>query len=69
MRRKLENGAPTRFWLDMWCRDVLLSVRLPRLFVVVVNGKSMLSDYCARHMWEIAWRIPIVVGILVTQLQ
>lgn len=68
-RRKIGNGKPTMFWVDVWCENKPLKVEFPRLYRLVKIKNGLVTDYSNNNgfnnvKWEdyfykatVGWRI------------
>ncbi|KAL4581379.1 hypothetical protein LXL04_017593 [Taraxacum kok-saghyz] len=60
---KLIGGESlSKFWLDKWCGDNLLSVLFPRLFCFSPNSEDVVHDLREQRRWIFRWRRDIWGG-------
>nr|KAJ0207945.1 hypothetical protein LSAT_V11C500283260 [Lactuca sativa] len=64
MARVTGDGAPIRFWHDVWCLDVPIMV----LFALASNQNSLVRDYWSPTGWVFTWRRDIRGGVEQEQL-
>ena len=63
MARVTGDGAPIRFWHDVWCLDVHIMVQFGRLFALASSQNSLVRDYWSPMGWVFAWHRDIRGGV------
>ncbi|PWA61836.1 RNA-directed DNA polymerase, eukaryota [Artemisia annua] len=67
MKKKVQDGRSTKFWLDNWIGDQALCNQFPRLFRLEENKESLVRDHW-NDGWTWSWSRPIGRGITSTHL-
>ena len=62
MRKRIGNGASTRFWTDIWVGNLNLKYRFPRVFALEMNKDCMVSDRWHEEQWNWSWNRSMPIG-------
>ncbi|XP_071714472.1 uncharacterized protein [Rutidosis leptorrhynchoides] len=54
-KRKVGNGANTKFWKDIWIGDCSLASRFGRIFSLDMNGDCTIADRFINGVWVWDW--------------
>ena len=63
------NGLLTRFWQDIWCGEVSLKDRFPRLFTLSANRDGCVNNFWQDGGWNLQWHSILRGGAQMSHLQ
>ncbi|GJS98578.1 RNA-directed DNA polymerase, eukaryota, reverse transcriptase zinc-binding domain protein [Tanacetum coccineum] len=61
LKRRINNGASTRFWHETWINSTPLRQQYPRLFHLALNKNCSIQD-CWNNGWSLEWSRSISSG-------
>ncbi|GKA00426.1 RNA-directed DNA polymerase, eukaryota, reverse transcriptase zinc-binding domain protein [Tanacetum coccineum] len=61
LKRRVNNGASTKFWYETWVNNSPLQHQYPRLFRLALNKECSIRD-CWNNGWSLEWSRPISSG-------
>ncbi|RVW83659.1 hypothetical protein CK203_039344 [Vitis vinifera] len=54
------KGIRIRFWTDLWCGDVELSLRFPQLFVVAAQRNATMGEMWDQNSGQGGWKLRFI---------
>ncbi|GKB57250.1 RNA-directed DNA polymerase, eukaryota [Tanacetum coccineum] len=66
--RKIGNGAPCRFWNDIWYGNQSFNLRFPRIYQLELVKDCSIADRIGTSIWNVVFRRPPRGGAEMSQL-
>ena len=54
------KGIRIRFWTNLWCGDVELSLRFPQLFVVAAQRNATMGEMWDQNSGQGGWKLRFI---------
>lgn len=59
LKAHVKNGQKTRFWEDVWIREIPLKLEYPRLYALCKDKGCLVADYWENDGWKIEFNRPL----------